>query len=609
VIYRIILSAIALVAFTADYHFAPGGAKFILSSTSAMLFILSVLFTWSWIIFWDLVLPRFSWFVNPVLMGLMTLIHYYELNSGAKLDASMIVDNWRGVSDSEGLRLLFGLMYDTFVAANVFWAVVIMSLMAFTYREKRSRLKNYISRVSKFLIASPFIIVLILSLFFRSSFENYSGLVRGLIERAYAKPNRFDSLATEAAKQLEGVNVRSALNSSKEPMPNVIIVFVESLSNYFVETKSIDNLDYMPYLNSLLKEGIYFEQHHSVSVQTTRGHFAAMCGKIPLYQGLESEDFEKKNFDCLPRYLKNLGYKSIFMQAFGKHNFDNTTQFLLSQGFDEVPKISEVCDREKPGAPCWNWGIQDDEFYRRVFDRMKSEKQPFFLALATITSHMPFTGTPENLIIHFKKPKNRFENYVNTLTVVDDGLKVLIEKLKESDFGRNTVLIITGDHGFPMGQHDNFHNENYAFEENFRVPLLMIDFRNDSLWKKGERVQFPTSHMNLPATILELAGFSGKTSFEAESLLEHKQTDRVSSQPVYLVQPYSGILLGSIRWPWKYLYENNMDREWIYDLAKDPNEMNSLSESKIPKNTFDKLQVDVEAIRLNNQQVHKLSRP
>ena len=94
-----------------------------------------------------------------------------------------------------------------------------------------------------------------------------------------------------------------------------------------------------------------------------------------------------------------------------------------------------------------------------------------------------------------------------------------------------------------MGQHDNYHNENYAFEENFKVPFLILDFRKDKM--EALTTDLPTSHLALPATILDFAQFNGKTSFLANSML------KPAEEMIYLIQPYSGTLLGSIRWPWK----------------------------------------------------------
>ena len=94
-----------------------------------------------------------------------------------------------------------------------------------------------------------------------------------------------------------------------------------------------------------------------------------------------------------------------------------------------------------------------------------------------------------------------------------------------------------------------------------------------------------------------MAGYNGETTFMSDSLLKSKE------EAIYLVQPYSGTLLGSIRWPWKYLFELRTRKEVIYNLEKDPLEKVKLSIKEVPTSIFLNLQKDVARIIYNNKKV------
>ncbi|HRO67785.1 MAG TPA: sulfatase-like hydrolase/transferase, partial [Pseudobdellovibrionaceae bacterium] len=212
-------------------------------------------------------------------------------------------------------------------------------------------------------------------------------------------------------------------------------------------------------------------------------------------------------------------------------------------------------------------------FYRRALRYLESNyspNEPLFATLATISSHQPFTGLPKELRHFYPDPKDRREAYLNHLKTTDDALKTLIQELKASPFGKNAVLVITGDHGFPLGEHGSSHNENFAFNENFKVPFLIVDLRKPI----EKRPQGVYSHLNLPATLLDLAGWSGELDMVGKSIFSPEFSEK--GDTAYLVQPYSGGYVATVQWPYKYIFERSRLGESIYDLSQDPEERRDL---------------------------------
>lgn len=85
------------------------------------------------------------------------------------------------------------------------------------------------------------------------------------------------------------------------------------------------------------------------------------------------------------------------------------------------------------------------------------------------------------------------------------------------------------------------------------------------------------SHLNLGATILDLAGVTTNTDFLAKSIFA-----RTTHDIVYLVQPYSGGYYSVIQWPYKYIFSAFREQEWIYNLEQDKNEITPLDVTANP---------------------------
>jgi N-acetylglucosamine-6-sulfatase len=93
-----------------------------------------------------------------------------------------------------------------------------------------------------------------------------------------------------------------------------------------------------------------------------------------------------------------------------------------------------------------------------------------------------------------------------SLVAVDRGVKRLHRVLKRTGALERTVFIFISDNGFFQGQHRIGAKKQFSYEEGIRVPLVMSV---PSRYLDGERVPVsdePVANIDLPPTILELAG-------------------------------------------------------------------------------------------------------
>ncbi|MGL4368789.1 MAG: sulfatase-like hydrolase/transferase, partial [Spirochaetota bacterium] len=218
---------------------------------------------------------------------------------------------------------------------------------------------------------------------------------------------------------------------------------------------------------------------------------------------------------------------------------------------------------------------------------------PVFAALASVGTHIPCDGMPEEKALMYPHPSNIREKYSNALLLSDSYLKIFFDEMKKRDWLKNTAVIITSDHSFPMKEHGVYNNEICRYQEAFRVPMLI-------LWDgvlSAKRIQNkPFSQMDIAPTVLDLAGMrKGDNSFQGASVFSAP-----ADHPVYLVQPYNGKFLEIIRWPYKYTKHLRTGGETVYNLSLDSKEeINILS--AVPSDTLERFRNDLSYFFVNQQ--------
>jgi N-acetylglucosamine-6-sulfatase len=210
-----------------------------------------------------------------------------------------------------------------------------------------------------------------------------------------------------------------------------------------------------------------------------------------------------------------------------------------------------------------------------------------------------------------------YQNVLNSLISVDEGVKEIVDELGALGRLRNTYIIFTSDNGFFFGQHRLVGGKFLAYEPSTHLPLII---RGPGI-KPGTTTGQLASTIDIAPTILELAEVAPDKSVDGVSLVPYMkepslrsrrpllfesfvQTDDVeqdgnaaaagkargklgvagatasassSHDPAAhasLVAPpknYYGIRLG----PYKYIEWPDGEKE-LYDINKDPSELNNV---------------------------------
>jgi len=184
------------------------------------------------------------------------------------------------------------------------------------------------------------------------------------------------------------------------------------------------------------------------------------------------------------------------------------------------------------------------------------------------------------------------KDYLACVKSVDDNIGRLLEFLKSNGMDKNTVIIVTSDQGFFLGEH-GFFDKRFIYEESLRMPFLV---RYPNGVKPNSVNKDIISNIDFAPTLLDIAGLSTDVKMQGRSfapMLKGK-TPKDWEQAMYYhyyeypfwhhVQPHYGI-----RTP-KYTLAHfyyDVDKWELYDLSKDPyqihNEINNPAYANVIK--------------------------
>lgn len=120
---------------------------------------------------------------------------------------------------------------------------------------------------------------------------------------------------------------------------------------------------------------------------------------------------------------------------------------------------------------------------------------------------------------------------------LDAEIAKVYDRLKQSRFFQDTIIVFTSDHGDLLGAHGGMHQKWYgAYEEAIHVPFVVSGPR---VAQPGRAVDIVTSHADLIPTLLGLAGA------DQEQLRSTLSASHTEAQPL-VGRDLSGIILGTV---------------------------------------------------------------
>jgi arylsulfatase A-like enzyme len=201
------------------------------------------------------------------------------------------------------------------------------------------------------------------------------------------------------------------------------------------------------------------------------------------------------------------------------------------------------------------------------------------------------------------KYQRYMQDYLGSISSVDDNVGRLLDYLDESGLAENTIVIYTSDQGFYLGEHGWF-DKRFIYDESFKTPLLV---RWPNVVKPGSVENEMVQNLDFAQTMLEAVGIIPPNDMQGESLiplLKGNKKDWTRDAVYYQYYEYPSVHMvkrhyGIVSKEFKLVHFYYDVDEWeLYDRLNDPNEMNNVYNDPAYADTVKKLKKDLIALRI-----------
>lgn len=173
------------------------------------------------------------------------------------------------------------------------------------------------------------------------------------------------------------------------------------------------------------------------------------------------------------------------------------------------------------------------------------------------------------------------KDYLACIKSVDDNIGRVLDYLDENGLADNTMIVLTSDQGFYLGDH-GFFDKRFIYEESLRMPFI-VRYPNEI--KAGSENTDLIANIDFAPTLLDVAGIQPEEKMQGHSFANALKGEKLADwrEGVYYhyyefpywhhVQPHYGIRTD--RYTLAHFYYN-IDKWELYDNKQDPNQMHNL---------------------------------
>lgn len=340
-----------------------------------------------------------------------------------------------------------------------------------------------------------------------------------------------------------------ALPSAAQGSPNILLVILDT-----VRAASLSLHGYSrrttPSLEEFAKRGVTFDAAISASPWTLPSHATIFTGRWPHELKADWRVQLNTEYPTLAEVLAENGYATA---GFVANRFNAGRQSGLARGFHHYDDVryspgkivfSSALGRfllDRTPLPKW-FGYHDQVGRKRARDvnaevlkwlAERNGKRPFFAFLNYYDAHDPYIAPPPFNTLFDKQlvplhPGMKVDSlltradivsetaaYDESVAALDHQLGLLLAELERQGELRNTIVVISSDHGEELGEHGFLRHGKTLYIQGLHVPLV-ISF--DRRVPSGARVSTPVTLRDLPATIIDLARVSNQSATAAPAL-------------------------------------------------------------------------------------------
>ncbi|AUP81528.1 sulfatase family protein [Flavivirga eckloniae] len=201
------------------------------------------------------------------------------------------------------------------------------------------------------------------------------------------------------------------------------------------------------------------------------------------------------------------------------------------------------------------------------------------------------------------KLQRYLQDYLATIAAVDEGVGRILDYLKANGLEENTIVVYTTDQGFYLGEKGWF-DKRFMYEESLEMPMLM---KYPKVIKSGTEITALTQNLDFAETFLDFAGVDIPEDMQGKSLkplVTNMIGDDDFRDAIYyhyydfpafhMVKKMYGVR--TKRYKLIHVYDD-IDAWELYDLEKDPNEINNLINDVSYDGVEEKLRMRLKALQ------------
>jgi tetratricopeptide (TPR) repeat protein len=192
------------------------------------------------------------------------------------------------------------------------------------------------------------------------------------------------------------------------------------------------------------------------------------------------------------------------------------------------------------------------------------------------------------LWVHFYDPHYPYESsrvpdmaspaaYADEVAFMDGQIGRILEELRKLGVEQNTLVVLVGDHGEGLNDHDEYQHGFFVYEAGLHVPLIL---HCPGVVPAGRQSTAVVRTVDVAPTILELSGLPPLGDVQGTSLkplIAGQVEDLRLAAYGEALEPHTLFRLSRLRsliqGTWKYIHSS---QPRLYDLANDPAELHDV---------------------------------
>jgi len=386
--------------------------------------------------------------------------------------------------------------------------------------------------------------------------------------------------------------------------PNILLFAIDSLLADHMSCYGYPRLT-TPHMDKFAREGTLFEKTYSPHIPTTPAYSSMLTGR-----------------DCFGTQVVALRHKGKLtpkvqtLAEICRKNGYNTTCVGFgwnpaSRGFDKYIEF--------PGWGSWNDGRSPkaqnlNDVAQPELERLANEDKPFFAMLRHMDPHSPYLPPvpfdrifyhgnetdPRNKsldqVMKFKPFRDYFATwfppgctdkdyiiaqYDGALAYMDACIARIFTQLQAMNILDDTIVVINGDHGETLYDHECWFDHHGLYDVTLHVPLII---RYPARVPTNNRISGYNQHKDLVPTLVEVADLKTNAKFDGRSLMQLVRNEVPSFESEFYITECTWMRKHGWRTPqWKFIEALEPDFHFktkteLYNLIEDPHEDVNLAE-------------------------------